>query len=429
MILELLQALVREAVAMGLVAHDHPVYLYNPALNCSNTYDEVVVVTNLTASREVCNQGAGIALLVIFTLICLIPSFFGLLVICAVPCKNLSCLKLSGSKSVGSEPELDYDGEDFSPIITSFNNMCQCECTRTKCDGTVARDHVRAMTNSNASLLAFLLKSISVTLYFFGDNLEPILHRYGECLNCDQECVQSTVLVAKGAVVVSTIMFHAFPHLIKLLAKKLNWPYEPHDAYQALGIFGIVLKAQSTYSSIIAIFQGSAYCSIIEQLLGWLLLVVTTIIATGWIIHKAISFIFNNVIPDPKSPTTLSEKKVKDMKRIKCIYGSVYGSIIGLLAFTLILLFLLGDNMQPLDCTFNCDFPGSANEDTLEVLLERESCCQIQGNVVTRVILIATGIIIGFAFCVSLLAIPQCAKKRNRVVPSTDAQLPMTEQT
>ena len=115
---------------------------------------------------------------------------------------------------------------------------------------------------------------------------------YVECIDCDRDCVKILSHISTAALFLSTIMFHAFPHLVKKIAHCNNWEYEPTKEYSTLEVFSILLKAQSTYSSIIKIFHDNSYCGASEQAWGWIPLVLSTAIAAAFVVEILILFLF-----------------------------------------------------------------------------------------------------------------------------------------
>ena len=169
-----------------------------------------------------------------------------------------------------STDEHIYPEEHMSPIFASFKNIHvrqfdiqKCIKHQYKCN--YCEKCYKAKVSSKASFCVYTLKSVAVTIYLFGNILEPIFHKYGECIDCDQNCVKILSHISTAVLFLSTIMFHAFPHLVKKIAHWKKWKYEPSEEYNTLAVFSILLKAQSTYSSIVKIFQDNSYCGVSEQ--------------------------------------------------------------------------------------------------------------------------------------------------------------------
>ena len=112
-------------------------------------------------------------------------------------------------------------------------------------------------------------------------------------------------------------MFHTFPSLARYVSKQNNWKYKLSDNYQALGIFGVLIKTNSIYSTLIIVCQQSAYCSSTERGLGWSLVVLCTQVATGVIIELARATILNE--PSEGPATSVGAQNAVPQKCQKCL--------------------------------------------------------------------------------------------------------------
>ena len=356
--LEVIQALVREAISIGLIDHGHPVYIYDPLVQCNTSTD----ADDRNATGSTCNQGAGIALLVILVIICLAPCFWYLVI-------GLY-FKKQLSYNVSQQDEAEYSEEHHSPIISCFFNLFLL-VEKKICCGGCNEQSTSPSISSKASFCTYTLKSVAVTIYLFGKFLEPILHKYGECIDCDRDCVKILSHISTAALFLSTVMFHAFPHLVKKIANWKKWKYEPSEGYSTFGVFSVLLKVQSIYSSIGKIFHDNSYCGASEQAWGWILLVFITISATAIAIWKLYQQCDN-----PKCDMSKKEN-----------YYKVY---ILLFFIPLVFLLLLGNNLQPLDCAFHCDMLPSRTLTKSQIAsYMAEQCCDVRSNAIARVSIIA----------------------------------------
>ena len=324
-------------------------YIYDPLVQCNTS--TCIDDRNATGSST-CNEGAGIALLVILGFICLAPCFW-------YPVITLYFKKQLSYVSQQDEANSSgYSEEHYSPILSCFINFFLI-VEKNICCGGCTDQSTKPIISSRASFCIYTLKSVAVTIYLFGKCLEPILHKYGECIDCDQDCVKILSHISTAALLLSTIMFHAFPHLVKKIALGKKWEYEPSEEYSTLGVFSILLKAQSTYSSMVKIFHDNSYCGASEQAWGWIVLVLTTGIATIVVTLK--------------------------LQKQFCI-GNCQSIILILhVFFPYGLLLLLGSNLQPLDCVFLCDMLPSR---TLSKFTT-DRCCDVRNNVIARLTIIA----------------------------------------
>ena len=115
--LELIQALVREAVSIGLMSHRHPVYIYDPLVQCNTSTG--ADNRNVTSSNA-CKQEAGIALLVILAALAdVVPWVLFLIVSAADPLPRI----LKRSCQLKSIVDYTCPEEHMFPIIASLYNI------------------------------------------------------------------------------------------------------------------------------------------------------------------------------------------------------------------------------------------------------------------------------------------------------------------
>jgi len=431
--LEVIQQFVRETISFGLIHQGHPFYIYDPALNCNCSKSPGSIENN--TDHHYCSFGGGVATMVIFGILCLVPFTLWTCTVCfthpplqlyrhhqkieyseehySLLCTvfKLSHCQLckqntSSEKPNNSERSTNLDESEersknelnsLYPILpkdnSSSNQAVQSDRSETMHPSGPMKDleeygkYTFFFTNSIATFLAFTIKSIAVSLYFFGNNLDTILHKYGRCLGCDHSCVQIITDVSKATLVASTFLFHIFPHILKFLAEKWEWKYKPSAIYRPFEIFGVLLLAQSTYSSIIAVFHGSSYCSLSGTIISGILLALTIIpvfvgIALYWC------------------------KCSKQCIPITAICAMVP-------------LYLITSNRQPLDCAFKCDVPFKA-----EMSNSNDNCCLVEYNVYTRFSLTLLTII---AFIPVLLTFP-LLMRQNCVRAESPPQPPPPEQ-
>jgi len=219
LILEAVQAFLREAVSAGVIDDRHPAYTYDP--------DEGCYFNASADAKNTSSTGAGIALIVILTLISLlVPGILYLAVWAANPLPRILKRQRRGGKNI------DYNEEHSSPIIASFHNLRvwqfdirECTCT----GGDKCGDHrgkatckkcSKSTVSSKASFCVYTLKSAAVSIYLIGKNLEPILSKYGKCLSCDRSCVEKVSHFSTASLLLSTFILYHIPHAIKFLKYK-----------------------------------------------------------------------------------------------------------------------------------------------------------------------------------------------------------------
>ena len=116
--LELIQALVIEAISIGLISHGHPLYIYDPLVQCNTSTG---ADDRNASGSSACNQGVGIALLVILAAAAsVVPCVLYIFVYVTNPLpKIIKC----DCQFTSSTEEHIYPEEHMSPIFASFENI------------------------------------------------------------------------------------------------------------------------------------------------------------------------------------------------------------------------------------------------------------------------------------------------------------------
>jgi len=405
--MELFVAFLGEAVSVGLISHGHPVYIYDPFVQCniSTSAD----VKNTTSDSD-CHTRAGIAVIVVLALICIIPIAWSF----AVSVSRFLLIALASLDALIILLTLtsfcnytDYSEKHSSPMSAFLNNVelvVKKRKGKENCKTSVDQSP-KAIVTSQSSFLVFILKNLAIPIYLFGKFLEPILHKYGKCLSCDYDCVVTWGHVSTAALFLSSVMFHGFPHLVKNIAQYQNWKYEPSKAYRTLGVFSVLLKAQSTYSFIFKLFRSNSYCSESEQAWGWIFLLLTSATATIFVTVKLCQQFFIT-----GSSGECSKKRC----------GKLALLIIILFIFICItfIVILLSNNLQPLDYAFHCDIlpkTTSHYQSQMDLFIQTEHCCEVKENVITRLSVIAFSIMLFAIF--SVLVLFAATKEQNKISP------------
>lgn len=337
--------------------------------NANVTQTEVGVKISATNTND---RNAGIAMLFFFSVLCFLPlltSFIVFIIHISTHYKN---------KEVGKE--------HHSPVVT----LLTCRSIYKS----------KSLKHSHASFFACLIQSIVLTLYFYGDNLGYILQRYGEAIGCDKKCIEINHTIARAILVIAALLLHIFPLLLKQLVQKYNWKYKQEDWYKAFGIFGVIVKVESAYTTFAIIAQTSAYCSPTELTLGSIFLFVCSIVGIIAIVKKVISM---------HDCTRLK----KDKKSIDVLFvlSAIFVSVS-------LPLHLLGDNRQPLDCAFGCDF----NTTSLiqGVNIDVEDNCNVIVNSAVRLALIKVTALLLIPISLLLISNGCLERKKNKVGSSSN---------
>ena len=174
---------------------------------------------------------------------------------------------------------------------------------------------------------------IASMLYFYGDNINYILERYGENLGCGDVCVENNRIAAVVTLGLSLILFHITPGVLRKIAKMNDWKYTETGWKSALDMLVIIVKIDTVFTVVAIMAQTDEYCNSTDVGLSWSFVVIC-------FFAGLVAMIVYGVF---------SCYKLDNSDKCKCIT----------LAFFLLLfcfpMYLLADNQQPIDCAFGCD--------------------------------------------------------------------------
>ena len=187
-----------------------------------------------------------------------------------------------------------------------------------------------------------MLQSVGALLYFYGDNINEAMETYGEDFGCKEQCLINNRIAATISLPLAFIIIQYSPMLFQ-------WEEEYQEDmtiwYHALRLVVTITKIDVLYTTILITTQTDEFCGHIDVKLSISFTVICILLAASVL---------------GKWCYLLAEEGGV------CVFACIWMSLMG--GFT---LFILGDNSQPLDCQFGCDF--SASNQTLNEL----SCDEI----------------------------------------------------
>ena len=198
---------------------------------------------------------------------------------------------------------------------------------------------------------SILLQTLGAVSYFYGDNINPIMQRYGEELDCDDSCINNNRIAAVMALGLSLIIFYLFPQVTNKISIMISWENVGTGWYSAIDMIGIILKLDIVFTIVEIMTQTDEFCSTNDVGLS-----------SPFIVICFFAGVFAMIIYGVYSCV-----KLDNSDKCKCITFAFF-----LLVFCLP-MYLLADNQQPLDCAFGCD-TFAAN------MTENEINCEMYGN-------------------------------------------------
>jgi len=141
---------------------------------------------------------------------------------------------------------------------------------------------------------------------------------------------------------IALLIFHILPMLLGRLDKaihneeddKARWSY-------AVDMIAMLLRVDIVFTVIAILTQSSNYCSLTDRSLGWSMFGICSIFGIAAIIMSAI----------------YTYEKLNDANKLKFKEELTAVSFVGVVFFAslALLLYLLANNEQPLDCVWGCD--------------------------------------------------------------------------
>lgn len=227
------------------------------------------------------------------------------------------------------------------------------------------------------SFISSFIQTLGLLFYFYGSNVTTIINNYSSELGCDTQCVLNNEIAASILLGASLFIFQVIPSMMlkltKLLKKKGNKQLKKKrtpDWYAVMDMITRFVKINTVYASIVSRTQSvNDFCSTAEIAGSSSFLVICVILGMA---NEFVDFFY----------AIESNKNQKN----KLFYGWATTGVL-LTAFLSLPLYLLSDNLQPLDCAFACDT--YLSNSTLD-----DSLCNQGANSATRLGFNAVSLII-----------------------------------
>ena len=182
-----------------------------------------------------------------------------------------------------------------------------------------------------------VVEIIGSILYFYGDNIGFIFDQYGEILGCGQQCVENNRIAAVITLGLALIFYHLFPPCLIKAAKMFDLEGETTAWYSATDMFTSILKIDSLFTVVAIMAQTDEFCGRTDLSISIAFLVLCFIVGIGLLVTYC----------------SFSSYILKDNRDTETWWWIVpFAFILLSLCFP---MYVLADNLQPLDCAFGCD--------------------------------------------------------------------------
>ena len=215
-------------------------------------------------------------------------------------------------------------------------------------------------------------------LYYYGDNINFILERYGEDLGCGDACIENNRIAAVVTLGMSLILFHITPGILKKIAIMNDWE-DPETGWSyALDMLVVIVKIDTVFTVVAIMAQTGEFCSSVDVGLSWSFVVICFF---AGLVAMIVYGVFS-----------CSDK-------LDNAASSIYINIAFFLLQFCFLVYLLADNQQPLDCAFGCDtFAANMTQNEIDCNMRGSAGLRLgfMGATLLIVIFVSCGLLIGF---------------------------------
>lgn len=203
-----------------------------------------------------------------------------------------------------------------------------------------------------------VIETTGALLYFYGDNIDFIFTQYGDVLGCGQQCVENNRIAAVITLGLALMFYHLFPPCLPKIAKLCKVKDKSTAWYSASDMMITILKVDALFTVVAIMAQTTDFCSKTDLSISIAFFIICVIIGSALMVVYCI----------------FSMNKLKEDGHDDWSWIVPLAFIILVICFP---MYVLADNLQPLDCAWGCD--SFATNETLNVI-----GCNTVGNSALR---------------------------------------------
>ena len=243
-------------------------------------------------------------------------------------------------------------------------------------------------------IIITVTQTVGAMLYLYGDNIGYIFQNYSEELGCGEQCLINNRIAAVLTLGLALMILHLFPAALKqvdhIIIEKgdTDWNDKTSAWYNGLDMIATIVKIDIVYTTIAILTQTEEFCGHTDRALSIAFIIFIMIIGLVVII---INGLYAWVVIDDDDSVILLV--VSAILLVPCM-----------------VLYLLADNAQPLDCEFGCD-TFAANQTMNDI-----SCDVLTNSGVRLGLMILTFIVVG-VFALLWIIIGLCS---DNAIEQTD---------
>ena len=225
-----------------------------------------------------------------------------------------------------------------------------------------------------------VVQAIGVLFYYYGDNINNLLEHYGEELGCGSTCREDNRIAAVIFLGLALVSYQAFPMAMKKCAELSGYADNLNVTgwFTAADMIPVLLKIDALYTVVVTMAQTTEFCGTHDLGISIAFLCILFVVT---LIVEITSLIYSCKIAD-------------DSNKLHTVFSVVV--IFGLVAVMICFpLYLLADNMQPLDCAFNCDtFASNTTQNDVSCLQRANNGVRIGFTGVTFILILCYSLIL-----------------------------------
>ena len=208
------------------------------------------------------------------------------------------------------------------------------------------------------TVVVWLVQLAASVAYFYGDNISYIVVNYGDVLGCDEQCAENNRIAAVVMLGIAMLVLNVFPILFGGLEKLLITDKDG-SWYYTVDTIAVLLRIDIIFTTIAVMAQTNEFCSLTDRSLGWSMFCICSVFGIAAIIMTCI----------------YAFKRIDKAEHGFNHFGAIVVSVVGVAAFLslALILYMLADNEQPIDCVWGCDSFAS-NSTRMDAEISGMSC-------------------------------------------------------
>lgn len=186
-------------------------------------------------------------------------------------------------------------------------------------------------------IVLLVVQTLGALLYFYGDNISFIFNHYSSVLGCGQQCINNNRIAAVICLGLALMFYHVFPSCLHKIAKHKNMDDVSTGWYSASNMMTTILKIDALFTVVAIMAQTTDFCSTTDVTISVSFFVICIVVGVSVMVVYC---------------TIAAMELNSDSDTEKWFWIPPVTFVALLLCFP---MYVLADNLQPLDCAWGCD--------------------------------------------------------------------------